>query len=343
MFAPVFKTMKTILLSVTMSLVAAIGSLWAQPTLNNHEKFTPGSVVNFYVMDTSNIHSGASGANVVWNFANLVQTSETYTKQYILPEITEMGDSFPAATLAEVGNDGTTLYLLERNDTIYEIGAWLDYNNILLKYSRPQVRRVSPQTYLSVCTGNALYQYKYDTYPYKSGGAYTITADSYGTLVLPQATYNNVVRIRTETLYYDTLQGAGSYVQQVHRVKHSWYNVYNNAPLFEMDSVRVQSPFFNSTRRGVYTLKNPSNSVATATKEDVRVWVNQSCLNVAGLPEDLPTAYIYDALGKMITKATRKTGTTTAEYALEHPLTKGIYYIVLPANSVQYTAKLLVD
>jgi hypothetical protein len=336
--------MKTIIFSVLTVITLCADTLRAQPTLTAHEKFTPGSSpVNFYVIDTANVSSGATGDAVVWNFANLVQTGSTYTRQYVLPDVTEMGDSFSTATLAEVANDGTTSYLSERNDTTYELGVWLNATGILIKYSRPQVRSVSPQTYKSVCTGTALFQYKYTTYSYKSGGTYTISADSYGTLVLPQGTYNNVVRVRTETLYYDTLQGAGGYVQQVHRVKNSWYNLYNNAPLLEMDSVGIQSPFFTNTRKGVYVHKNPANTVAEVNKETVKAWLNQSTLYIAGLQEEVTMLYLYDATGRLVTKATQNHPSTFAEYMLEQPVTTGIYYVVLPAKTKHYTAKLIVN
>lgn len=335
--------MKTIILSAIMGIALSLGTLVAQPTLTIHEKFTAGYFVNFYVIDTTNVNSGATGDGIVWNFANLVKTNKTYTKQYVVPSATEKGDSFPVSTLAEVGNDGTTTYLLERNDTTYEIGFWLNPTGILLRYNRWQVRSVSPQTYKTVCTGNARYYYNYNSFAYKSGGTYTITADSYGTLVLPQGTYNNVVRVRTETMYYDTLQGMGGYVTQVHRVKNSWYNLHNNAPLFEMDSVGVQSPSFSNIRRGVYMHKNPSNSVAESTKETVKAWLNQSTLHIAGLQDDVTSVYLYDASGRLVTRATPTYAAATAQYELEQPITTGIYYVVLPTKNVQYTTKLIVN
>lgn len=340
MFVSRFKTMKTIFLPALTAVVLSIGTLSAQPTLTAHEKFTAGSVANFHVIDTTNITAGQSGDNAVWDFTHLVKAGTNYTRQYVLPGTTEMGDSFPTATLAEVGNDGTTLYLQEKNDTIFEIGVWLNFTGILIKYTQPQVRCLSPQTYQAVYTGTALYHYKYTTYAYKSGGAYNISADGYGTQILPQGTFNNVVRVKTETLYYDTLQGAGGHVQRVHRIKYSWYNLYNNAPLLEMDSVGVQSPFFSNIRRGIYVHKNPSNTITETDKEAVKVWLNQSTLHVTGLQEEVAMLYLYDATGRLVSKVNKN---NTAQYALEQHITTGIYYVVLPAKTKQYTAKLIVN
>lgn len=337
--------MKTIQLSFILVVMLAIGNTKAQPILINHEKFAPNQEVAYYVLDTTNVNEGQGGENVTWDFSQLTATGQTYKKSYLPLSQTQQGGNFPSASLAMEGNDGATYFLSDRNDTVFIAGTWIKYSGILIKYQLPMILTIRPMKYNQSLLQSTRYTYKYSTYDYKCGGNYLITADGYGTLKLGSGTYTNVLRVKFDADFYDTLQGTGT-VQRNRTTIYTWYNLYSMAPLVEMKTTTITSTQFNSHTRTIHILKNPSTFMQQ-TEEDnntITAWVKGNTMCIKGLSTLAnPTINLYDISGKKIALHTQSNHQNIVEMEIENNIHTGIYVLLIQNGNEVTTQKISIQ
>jgi hypothetical protein len=154
----------------------------------------PGDTASFYVVDGNNIYPGISGAAVTWDYSTLTSANKK-TRYYHLPGT--VCDPYPGP-LASSGT-GSCDYYHANSDSISLsrsiFGTYSKYepnNRIILKY---------PLTYNS-----QLYTDTYDRTDSVQGpwpsfwqyGTQQIYSDAYGTLILPDSTYTNVLRVKKQ-------------------------------------------------------------------------------------------------------------------------------------------------
>jgi hypothetical protein len=220
------QTMKKNIFLVVAAMVAGSTVLLAQPTLTSNFNPTMGATTIIVKADSSGISEGAAGANVTFDFSALSMVGDTITYSYLYPSATPYGTKFPTATLSflsEDGQGGAGFTYLKTSATGYEI-VGVATPNLQLVYSNSQIFAQYPLTYNSTFTDDfaGLGTSAQGVTTYRMGNTSSV-ADAWGTLKLPQGTFNNVLRIKTIQTSKDSASYMGnSFVFQNNSVSYTF-------------------------------------------------------------------------------------------------------------------------
>ena len=162
---------------------------------------------------------GEAGANKTWNFAEVIpnDTLPAFPFTYVDPAGTPFASDFPTATLA-LTTMGINTYSYSRvtDDKIEMLGNGLEGTGFLQTYSDPITEIVFPFTFGSTFQDTfagiaALMGIQTTNYGHK-----TVEADAYGTLVLPNGSFEDVLRIKTEMTQTDSVAiGGGVFTKAI--------------------------------------------------------------------------------------------------------------------------------
>ncbi|OFY62506.1 MAG: hypothetical protein A3H98_13145 [Bacteroidetes bacterium RIFCSPLOWO2_02_FULL_36_8] len=257
------KIMKKLLL---ISLLATTYSL-SEAQIALTSKIIPEWGTDFYeVRDTTatNINVFGSGANQFWDYSGKFIPADTAYLKIIPSKLSPYSDSFPNAGFAlKFMRDSMWAYYKMDSTGIYFVGA------IFEKPGFTRAARVIPSevlmplnnfTHNSSRSGNSVFHTFMGNLLQKSYTSKTITADGFGTIRTPVATFKDVLRLREEKIktdslfmWNDTLQSY-MYLQDTTFVEHSlqWiqrHSLYGNFIVMEI-SLRADS----SIKEAKYTL-----------------------------------------------------------------------------------------
>jgi hypothetical protein len=257
--------MKKLLLPV---LIVSMFPLYAQPTLTQAVMGQIGDNSTSQLADPSGVSEGSSGTSVSWDFSNLVNTGSPSQSTILDPAATPYGANFPQANRAAAASSGTYAYFKVDGSGYYSYG--IQNPSAFMTCSDPEKLLKFPMTYSDVsadvflCTGQTS-----DTYD--RSGTNSLSADAYGTLVLPTGTYSNVLRIHLTQSYQDSfyaLQMIFTYVNN----QYWWISPDYKGALLTMWDLEVDGfPYAESL---VY---NPSPEALTGMEQpaaSVRVYPN---------------------------------------------------------------------
>lgn len=207
----------------------------AQPVINNAEGYDIGDVISFG--NCGGVAAGPAGAAQVWNFAGLAQ-SDVVTLQVLA---TPPSSVYRNADRLEKFSDGVNYFMRILPGQNY-IAGMIDSsfigNNDSATYLDNVQSVVRPFSYGSVATDNfTLQTFKKDVVGKVAGtGTIVLTGDGYGSLQLPNGTFNDVLRVKVnEQSSYQLGPGGGTIDQTIHTYK--WYNNTSKAPLLRIDSL----------------------------------------------------------------------------------------------------------
>lgn len=204
------------------TLIFALGSLAAVaqiPTLTSTSNPVIGDWHLQYVTDSFLV--GAAGAAVTWNFSTLTIHS-TDTGFYLACSASPSCATFPGTTL--YFHQSGTPYALYYNATPTKISIDGEYATGAVPYTNYEDLLHYPFTYTSTFVDSlaATFVSSGDTFHRK--GTITVTADGYGTLILPNGTYTHALRIHRNEVYSDSTVISGipfgnNYITQIY----TWY------------------------------------------------------------------------------------------------------------------------
>lgn len=208
---------------------------FAQPTLDFPGNApTPGT--SFQTRYGEFVDAGTAGANQNWNFGNLVADSSAIVFVE-LPSATPQGGEFPNATAAVVNPDGTQ-YFQASSGLLELVGP------SLLGQTAPLS---NPASYLPFpCTFQTSWEDDFDGsidlmgFPLSVSGNVIGIADGYGTLVLPEGTVNDVLRVRRITTTIIDITGFGS--GELEENAFAFYRVGLGLPILEIASTAGELP-----------------------------------------------------------------------------------------------------
>jgi hypothetical protein len=198
--------MKQIYLMIAACLAANF--CLAQPTITGNA-VTPsaGETYTYHGYDASTFNPGASGANVTWDFSGVASSGAT-TYSYINTGSAPHGSSFPSSNVAiyDAAAPSESFYQLDASQ--YSVAGIVQGNNDIVDDYNGDIREIVkfPITYQNTFneTFSGTQFIAQVPFTWNRGGNITIEADGYGTLIMPYGTINNVLRIKTTTVYSDT-------------------------------------------------------------------------------------------------------------------------------------------
>ena len=193
---------------------------------------------------------GPSGPAQVWDFSKL-ETQSQLTSYMYQPDETSFSSDMDAAN-AVLEEYNTKFYFRTSPHMIEQYGT-VSKNNTIIRYDKPFVKMIFPFSYGDSYTGDFSGTVEgNNNYSATFTGSYTLEADAYGTLVLPNKTYHNVLRLKTykEQCYNNSACNCGN-------ISYKWYVQGIRYPLLTI--IKTHSSSGESVIRTAYYSKIKEN------------------------------------------------------------------------------------
>lgn len=189
--------MKTCISTTLFVTLAVI--LSAQPTITRGDLFGPGDEI-FSVDVTIVPDAGPSGENVVWDFSSVQPDIEVFGQLAVLADTTPYFADYPQSNIAlytEALGTQVYQYSLVDNSAVQQMGSVIAGFTQEI-FQDPATYITFPCTYNSQWDDDFAFTITFDVNPIVTTGEGSLEAvvDAYGTLILPHATFNDVLRIR---------------------------------------------------------------------------------------------------------------------------------------------------
>lgn len=224
--------MKPILYTALLLVVPAIS--FAQPTITKMENHTIGTVVKQARDSTHFPAPGSAGASQTWNFTTLVP-QDTLTERIVAPSSTMFGTNFPYASYARIADGGRYTYIQKTPTENYMVGAVDSGSGTTVKYYDKTVFSQTPMTYSK--SVNDVYTCLSSMSADTSKGTTQMVADGWGTLVLPNGTFTNTIRVKMQIHQVDSIQvGSNKMPGILDATTYMWYDDQHHSPLMRWDS-----------------------------------------------------------------------------------------------------------
>lgn len=203
-----------VLISWLLALLASLpAGVFAQPIIENAESFTIGMVLKYQAYDDpSGIVPGPAGPDQVWDFSTLIPLPDTVTAWIVSPATHPLGAQFPTANLLEVHSNGKLIFVNQTAGESFLVG-YEDTTDPYppQRYTDPMLLIKRPITYGMTVTDTFALEYV------PGVGIVTVSGDAYGTLILPNRTYTNVLRVKLSGTHPYFTFNAYVWFDSVHR------------------------------------------------------------------------------------------------------------------------------
>jgi hypothetical protein len=287
----------------------------------------------FSTFNYSEIHK--TGSNLIWDFSDYTPSNTSVsTSTYIQnPE----SPLFPGAQQEELNEETQTSNFFSYDETgLYIIGQFIE--NAQLHFSNRAYLQY-PLTYESVYTDDFEGTVINGPNTFDRLGSYKIESDGYGTLLLPDQTFNNVLRVVLTYTYSDYMDYP-EYPDpvQVSSVKDSiflWFSL--DYPVYVAGyTVGYSYGVFKYTERFMYLSSDniDLSTNITVGSESKTTFLEMNQNNIISITNDV-SCKIYDKNGREIFYISASE--FSQDISLNH-LKPGVYFAVLSnKNSRQST------
>ncbi len=164
----------------------------------------PGQTFTFH--QTNNVPPGPGGANQIWDFSNM-PSGAAVNLNYLPPNATPYNAVYPSATVAGIDWLNDITYLQAGANGIDFLGKYSAVINSVIIYQDVERVMTYPCGYNTSWTDNFSSAFSSSGTPVSRTGTISGLADGYGTLIMPNGTYPNVLRVRTIEDYTDVVAG----------------------------------------------------------------------------------------------------------------------------------------
>jgi hypothetical protein len=310
-------------------------SIYAQPTLNNSVFPIIGDVSEYgYLSSGQNILPGNSGENITWDFSNLVLDLSTTTISYLEPSTTPYFNSFPEANMAIFYSNNQIEYTKKTADSMIHQGQYITGIDYQL-YSNTRLDLKVPLNLGESFTDDFATNFTNPSGDYiVRTGTIESTFDGYGTLILPEQTIPNCIRIKTTKYSHDIV---GSSTVDYYDTLYHWYSPNIRNYLLHYNSFTVSGTHYSfGYLRGNFHLNldeiNDQNFEITISPNPSTELITISIFNVE---DSKKTCYIFDASGRVMKELTLTESNSIVDIS---ELKAGIYFVRI-GNSEQKFVK----
>lgn len=195
---------------------------FAQPVLTA-TGINPIIGTTFSYTSTSFFNQGAAGASQTWNFGSITGTAGN-PSVCVAPSSTPQGANFPNANISfNSGGSGTYAYQ-KTSSSAYQNYGNVTSTGVIMPFSNPEDLLRFPFTFNNTYTDPWAVSFVNGGYTWYRTGTTTVTADGYGTLIIPSGTINNVTRIHFVQVYQDSVDlGGFPYIITYNNDEYMWY------------------------------------------------------------------------------------------------------------------------
>ena len=334
--------MKTILLTSTL-ILATIG-LSAQTTLT-HDNNSLLSGDSFTFKEIQSPNPGNPGSNQTWDFSMIQSTGKN-------PVSTLSEAPVPLFTGAgnynlSLGESGYDYFMNSTVNKLEEMGYVNSEKKLTLIYSDPVVKMKYPFSYGDQFTDHFIGVATYnESYTIDFFGDCLVTADAYGTLIMPDKILANSLRVKSvKTGLQINMCGT----TDVNIVKYAWYSPGYRYPVLSISTVEnkyssgsteiIKTAFTNTEQTTEKSaLLGSLNPVKQIELQEITVVLSPNPFSEKltfnyMLPGPLPVSIeLYDMTGKqngwLVKNQPQSQGYHTGELdAATYGLTPGIYFM----------------
>ncbi len=330
----------------TPILFLAATGLCAQPTIPQISL----AVGDVLVLDAAFpiTEAGPSGNNVTWNFASPGFSNDQWTYTAQLASSTSFASDFPGATMALVAQltaDFTGYFFLDFNGGFNDHGELIDDDGFEVANvnTDPLTFYTTPLTISSSGSDTYFTESDFTGMTTTISGDHTWEVDGHGTLILPNATYTNVLRIHATQEEIFTIDIGGGPVE-IASSRDEWWWVKAGYP-FPLLVFSIEDDGFE-TEIGATAATvsfNGATSIAERTELPMRVYPNPVRDQVTIELEASGTVQyrVLDALGREVLH-----GSVAAGGSLRHSidiaaLGTGVYHLEVRSQLGVATARLV--
>ena len=212
--------------------------LFAQPKIENAENFVNGTVLTFQNCESENVEVGKSGKNQTWDFSSLKEKKDDLTiEEMILPQKTSFATKFPESNLVEKYSDGRLVFMNKTENENHLLGFVDTNSNMTMNYTKPMLFAKRPIKFKDNFQGNYEAEYSVKGMDFKGKGEVSITADGYGTLILPNGKYENVLRVKITQKQTDTMKQYQSQ-STTETISYVWFDENHTSALLKIDETK---------------------------------------------------------------------------------------------------------
>lgn len=241
--------------------IGAYFNLLSQPTITINSIPLIGESYTFTYCDTLGVRPGDAGANVTWDFSKLIKqtgTDATYTYDIVNPQVGIKSNLFTTADYAYKSEDAYGYYkigtaYIERLGTGYDAGSEV--------LSDPEVFFGYPFTFSNTLddefAGVITTTMQGATVELNRYGRVLTVADAYGTLILPQGTFYNLLRLKTVQQISDTLEpiipGTPQIIVKTETTTYSWVNDNFKFSLLSISTIKSSQIIMGNETSVIYS------------------------------------------------------------------------------------------
>ncbi len=231
--------MKKIFISTQPITSFTFGSIYAQENYKNIEDFKDGTVLVFQNCETDGFETENSGKNITWDYSDLKKSDETTTQWIVSPKGIKEAVDYPEATLVEKYSNGKYVFLKADENKTYLLGFVDEKSKVQIKYPQPVLIANRPFSYNQKITESYTTTYTVNGMDFSGKGTVIIEADGFGTLILPNKTYANTLRIKITQNQSDILKQYSS-TNDLTLVTYVWFDTNHTSALLKMTETKSQ-------------------------------------------------------------------------------------------------------
>nr|WP_294858945.1 T9SS type A sorting domain-containing protein [uncultured Fluviicola sp.] len=175
------------------ALLISGNTLFAQSLSRTDIGYTAGENFSMYP-STTQTNPGTTGTGVTWDLSALTAG----TPVAVTPSVNS-GGTFPSANLKLTQSNGGVIYYNATSSVLDAVG--IDANGTIFTYSNPATYLQFPVTTSQNYTDQFACTFTVSGYNFTRTGSTQTEFSGYGTLITPNGTYTNVVRLKsTQTI-----------------------------------------------------------------------------------------------------------------------------------------------
>lgn len=222
----------TYLVLTAFLLVCFLDIIKGQPILTVNDVL-PTIGDNYSIVISNYFNEGSSGANQTWNFSSASNNSQD-SYSIISPASTPYASLFPNSNIAVRAVNGNTYAYHEATSSKWIMWGAVTSTGISMIYTNPEEILQFPLTYNDLYTDTWQASFTTSSIQYYRKGTTSVTADAYGTLITPEGTFNNVLRVHLLQVYTDSADISGtSLILNYQNDEYLWYaSGYKNSLAF---------------------------------------------------------------------------------------------------------------
>lgn len=314
-------------------------ALVAQPTISSSINGGAGDVFNYIDVQTEGFDPGAAGANVTWDFSDIIESGAEYGYTLVDVASTPDGGDFPGSNLAADNGADTYGYFKVTANEFTNYGA--STSTSIVFYENPEEIFIYPMSFGTTNTDD-FYSEFFSGIPFVRSGSVTMEVDAYGTLILPSGTYTDVLRVKVKEDYMDEADLLPTPIIYDF-TNYYWLKTGVKGPLFQYFDLITDGGFPFESQQAAYAENIAVGIAEQNTIQNLTIFPNPvKDIATIIVPDDINRAdvFIYNNLGQVVSSTVETVNHNTIALSVDK-LQSGVYMIAITEGDITYNAKMI--